>query len=342
MTNRDTDRGIQLLRVAACLCVFFCHFGQRMSLNRLSTDLYAFSQLGRYGVELFFVISGYLACISLSSKQSVGVFYKKRAIRILPLYYFCIGYFFLTETFLFHSIPEDPLHLGWLRYIFCLNGIVPSEGYFWSNIGITWTIPIFLIFYIAAPFLCKIAKTSARAALLLLASLGLALFVKTSFHGWFSALLYMPCFLIGILVYHAKRENHAFLICMALLLFVFAAKFGDWGDLVSSIASKISVVCASAVFGAMLLLSDRFIVTRKRVMKILDFLDEHSYTVYLVHGITFCGILDKVGAQVFGNTLVTAIFRLTVSIFVTGILTLLIHKYIEKPIQKRLSKALLQ
>ena len=90
-----------------------------MSLSRLSTDLYAFSQLGRYGVELFFVISGYLACISLSSKQSVGVFYKKRAIRILPLYYFCIGYFFLMETFLFHSIPEDPLHLGWLRYIFC-------------------------------------------------------------------------------------------------------------------------------------------------------------------------------------------------------------------------------
>ncbi|MBQ9375118.1 MAG: acyltransferase [Ruminococcus sp.] len=159
MTNEKqklTDRGIQILRIIACLAVFFCHFGQRLKLGRFSANLLNFSQLGRYGVELFFVVSGYLVCFSLLNGKSAIQFYKKRIIRILPLYYFSILVFFITESFVFRDVPKDDMHLGWLRYIFCLNGIVPSEGYFWSNIGITWTIPVFLMFYILAPFFIRI------------------------------------------------------------------------------------------------------------------------------------------------------------------------------------------
>lgn len=154
--SKSVDRGIQLLRILACLAVFICHFGQRLHFDKWSTNLYNFTQLGRYGVELFFVISGYLVCYSLSKNSSVLQFYKKRAIRILPLYYFCILYYFITETFIFRDVPTDPSGLGWLRYLFCLNGIVPSDGYFWSNIGITWTIPVFVLFYLIAPFLINI------------------------------------------------------------------------------------------------------------------------------------------------------------------------------------------
>ena len=101
--TKQYDRGIQLLRIAACFAVYICHFGQRMHFEEISSNLFYLSQLGKYGVELFFVVSGYLACFSLSDDSSVINFYKKRLIRILPLYYFCIFYFFLDRIFDFQK-----------------------------------------------------------------------------------------------------------------------------------------------------------------------------------------------------------------------------------------------
>lgn len=52
---------IQLYRIIACIGVFVCHLGQRINLMggfRLTTDL------GQHGVEMFFVVSGYVACLS--------------------------------------------------------------------------------------------------------------------------------------------------------------------------------------------------------------------------------------------------------------------------------------
>lgn len=340
MVNKQINRGIQILRVIACLAVFFCHFGQRLKLNRFSDNLYGFSQLGRYGVELFFVISGYLVCFSLLNGKSAIQFYKKRIIRILPLYYFSILVFFITESFIFRDVPKDDMHLGWLRYIFCLNGIVPSEGYFWSNIGITWTIPVFLMFYILAPFIMKVAKSTFSSAIVLVISIGFSLIINLKFHGWLSGLTFMPCFLMGVLVYNAKKENLIFATLIGLQLFVFLSKFCSWTGFISKAVNGLELFVVSAIFATIIIASDEFKITDNKIIKMLDVLDDHSYTLYLVHGITFCAIIDKFDINTFGNTRIFLLFRLAVSIIGTGILTVLVHKYVEKPIQNRLiSKA---
>lgn len=342
MLDRQTDRGIQILRIVSCFAVFFCHFGQRLYFSSISSDMYKFSQLGKYGVELFFVISGYLACFSLSKNKSVVLFYKKRAIRILPLYYFCILYYFLTETFLFKAVPKDGMHLGWIRYIFCLNGIVKSEGYFWSNIGITWTIPVFIVFYLLAPLFFKVAKTLLRSTLLLLLSIPVSIIVQYRGQGWFSAFIYMPCFLIGIVVYNAKMESRKFITIIGFQLFVFATKFCEWNGYITKAIQFSELFIISSIFASIILLSDEISFRGDNRIKILDYLDEHSYTLYLVHGITFCGFLDKFGIDVFGNTVVAIVIRLFISIIVTSLFTVLIHKHFEKPVQKRLNKCLLK
>lgn len=113
VTNvKSTERGIQFLRILACVGVFICHFGQRLHLERWSINLYNFTQLGRYGVELFFVISGYLVCFSLSKKQTVLQFYKMRAI----LYYLYISLAFCVILLQKH-LSFDMFHLilmGWV------------------------------------------------------------------------------------------------------------------------------------------------------------------------------------------------------------------------------------
>lgn len=327
--SKSVDRGIQLLRILACLAVFICHFGQRLHFDKWSTNLYNFTQLGRYGVELFFVISGYLVCYSLSKNSSVLQFYKKRAIRILPLYYFCILYYFITETFIFRDVPTDPSGLGWLRYLFCLNGIVPSDGYFWSNIGITWTIPVFVLFYLIAPFLIKICRNVLSSSILLVVSIGLAILINRKLYGWLSGFIYLPCFMFGIVVFHAKKANKQFLTILGFQLFVFFLKWGEWQGHILKIAKYCDLYLVSSIFATIIILSNQIVVNKKQITKVFDVLDEHSYTLYLVHGIVFCGILDKIHF----NTWI----RLFIAIVVTSLLTIAIHKFIEKPIQNKLS-----
>ena len=340
MEERKTDRGIQILRILACFVVFICHFGQRLPLERISEDLYSISQLGAYGVELFFVISGYLACFSLANGKSAVAFYKKRAIRILVLYYFCILYYFITETFIFGNIPKDDMGLGWLRYIFCLNGIVPSEGYFWSNLGITWTIPVFLTFYLLAPLITKITKTTLSSAIAVVVSIAISFLISNKCDGWFSAITYLPCFLMGVLVYNAKKENLKFITVFGLQLFVFATKFNEYTRFIELVIRYSQIFIVSAIFATIVLFTEEVKIVKEKTVKVLDILDEHSYTLYLVHGITFCGIIDKFEINVFSSLIVAIIFRLVVSIILTAILTVAIHKYVEKPIQKKLSERL--
>lgn len=342
MTDRQTDRGIQLLRIIACIAVFICHFGQRLQLNTISNALYELTQLGKYGVELFFVISGYLACLSFCREKSVIRFYKKRIIRILPLYYFCILYYFVTETFIFKNIPADPIHLGWLRYIFCLNGVVPPEGYFWSNIGITWTIPVFMMFFLLAPWIIKIAKSTLISLLMTLFAFGVACIVISKLNGWFSSFIYLPCFLLGILVYNAKKENARLYIAVGLQLFVIAMKYCNWSEYFPSISQKIDIWIISAIFATIILVSDELKIQHSKIIRCINFLDEHSYPLYLIHGLTFCGIIDKLTADLFNNHIIEVVLKVAIAIVGTGVLTVVLHRYIEKPTQKLLNKILLK
>ena len=102
---------IQILRVIACFMVFLVHFGQRTSLDGI---VRSFTDFGAYGVHLFFLISGFLACKAFFNKENVDIkkYYIKRAIAILPLYYLIILYYFITEN-IFNQftpiIPQDEL-----------------------------------------------------------------------------------------------------------------------------------------------------------------------------------------------------------------------------------------
>lgn len=89
MPELDTIRGIAVL-----LVLFFHGFGSRYGLQGLSGParlIVAATLPGRFGVNLFFVLSGFLITgILLDTKPRHDYyrrFYMRRALRILPLYY---------------------------------------------------------------------------------------------------------------------------------------------------------------------------------------------------------------------------------------------------------------
>lgn len=142
---------ISFLRAISVLMVMLYHF-----------NVVGFSG-GFIGVDIFFVISGYLmTLITLKSfdknQFSLLDFYKKRAIRIIPPLQIIFVFILLISIFLFF---ESDLRLN-AKYVF-LSNLFSSNIYFWQyqnyftsgdNILLhTWSLGVEWQFYIIYPLL---------------------------------------------------------------------------------------------------------------------------------------------------------------------------------------------
>lgn len=318
---KNRNAAIQLLRVCACVMVFTVHFGQRVGFSGV---LKSFTDFGRFGVQLFFLISGFLAGKTFFDNPNVNFkeYYKKRLIAILPLYYLVIAYYFISENILnrfFSVIPPDEYGIGWFRYIFFLNGFINSDTYFWSNLGITWTIPIFMFYYLIAPWVLKKAKTLRSSVIV-----WIVVFVITKvFNNIYTCTIFSHLHLLflGVVIYAcANQKQHM----QATVAFTLAA-------IVMMILKKEAYVYVSLFSCIMLVLSAYNLFLPNWLQRVIDILDEYAYTLYLMHGVIFCSLIDRLNALGVSKILVA-----TLAIVGTFFATWVIGKYIEKPIQKYL------
>src|SRR5436853_5700667 len=108
--------GLYGLRFFAAMMVIVSHvelFKDYHGLPNAYASNLAVYELGRMGVTLFFVLSGFLiSYLLLAEKQatgtiSVGRFYIRRILRIWPLYYLLVAVTFLVLPSLgFFSVPK--------------------------------------------------------------------------------------------------------------------------------------------------------------------------------------------------------------------------------------------
>jgi peptidoglycan/LPS O-acetylase OafA/YrhL len=116
-------RSLDGLRGVAFLLVFFRHYGisshQGTSGMRIVTSI---CSGGWVGVDLFFVLSGFLITgILLDTRGCPGYFanfYARRALRIFPLYYTVLGILFVLTPWL-----HLEWHKGHLAYLFYAGNI---------------------------------------------------------------------------------------------------------------------------------------------------------------------------------------------------------------------------
>ena len=318
---------MQILRVFACFGVFLCHFAQRTHIGGMVGRAFAFQM---YCVQMFLMISGFFAAKSLShNNPDWRLYYKKRFIRIAPLYYSVILWFFISENLLnlfIHQIPPDEYHLGWLRYIFLLNGFVNSDSYFWSNLGATWTIPVFAFFYLIAPFVCKHLKGYKSAFCFWLLSYILFHFISKLYSC--TIVDNLSYAFLGIACYYAFRDSMGPQICILLQTFSIAllVLYDKPLDASLLLFGSIVILCALSDGHAQKL--------SPRLKRIISVLDEHSFTLYLVHCLVLISFVDRMKSS-------SNILRGIVAIAGTAIGTFAVHRYVEKPLQRMLSKALL-
>ena len=150
---------IDSLRGIAILMVIIVHTTQ--SISGLPTILYEFCEIGKYGVQLFFVMSAYTLCLSKSfrSDEHKGnlKYFIRRYFRIAPLYY--IGILVYGIVFLYKNKYDLNTYLLNTDYSFgaVFSHVTFSHGLFPSFFGIVvqggWSIGTEMLFYASFPFL---------------------------------------------------------------------------------------------------------------------------------------------------------------------------------------------
>jgi peptidoglycan/LPS O-acetylase OafA/YrhL len=154
------------IRGIAILCVLLFHLN---SILRSETHLTAILSVGWVGVDLFFVLSGFLITRILIATREDGRYYSRfyirRGLRIWPLYfaYILIMYFGLhlishigavqrfSETSQF--LRENPLQLSRPLILYLL--LIQNLFGFHDMLGATWSLCIEEHFYLIWPFLVR-------------------------------------------------------------------------------------------------------------------------------------------------------------------------------------------
>jgi len=151
--DASTSRYIQAWRGIAVMLVVSYHFVSRLPHEALgsSSPPLLEQQIGKIGVLIFFVISGYLITKSLFATVDVGAFYAKRIARIWPLFAIASVVVYVSTKYIFSPVSlggeysffeEERTFSDLIGSIFFLEDL----GFDWMD-GAYWSILVELKFY---------------------------------------------------------------------------------------------------------------------------------------------------------------------------------------------------
>lgn len=288
---------IEAMRAIAALMVLLFHF---ITHNNNGADFLIsnesvrnWSAFGAQGVEMFYIISGFVMTLSLSRKNyqwsDFGRYLLKRALRILPLYWSAVLATVTISFVLWGIMPEVKTLLTnlfflaevfndteWLNLVFGTLGI---EVQFYLLLGLIFPILRYNVFL----------KYAVLVGWLLLGYLTI---------DSYTVLACAPYFIIGILLYDLQSKFQW--ADVALFVGILAALFWiKWYDDI-------------AIIGITMIL---FVVIQP-TWKPLTWIGEFSYSIYLTHGIFGGWLLYFATSDAYGGMhspwliLVAAIFSL--------------------------------
>lgn len=182
---------IDIIKATSLMLIILHHEGSFLYHEYLGVF---YPYLGRFGLALFTFISGYALYKNNAPMSSIKTFYKKRLLRIYPLYilaffsYVIISNFHLWKEFTPVSLAAHILGLQILVYPY----IQPDS--------LLWYIGMLLIFYAVYPFLIKKSETPKKLLWNAGAVLISLIFLRTCF-GLIEVrtFVYFPIFIVGIL-----------------------------------------------------------------------------------------------------------------------------------------------
>ncbi|MFJ8692659.1 acyltransferase family protein [Streptomyces roseolilacinus] len=126
------------LRLVAALMVVLYHYvglghGWAIESRTLFPQVFPFAAYGWLGVQLFFLISGFVICMSCWGR-SLGDFFTSRVVRLYPAYWFCV----LATTAVLVLVPGGYVRLAWadvvanMTMVQAFLGVKPVDPVYWT------------------------------------------------------------------------------------------------------------------------------------------------------------------------------------------------------------------
>jgi peptidoglycan/LPS O-acetylase OafA/YrhL len=257
---------------------------------------------GWMGVDLFFVLSGFLITgILLDSKHSEGYFrnfYARRFLRIWPLYYATLFFMFAVVPFL---MPGERAAIfsrsspWWSFPLYIQNFLVPIPEAAKGLLGVTWSLAIEEQFYLVWPLVIRFSSSKllgrlAVAVVCLSPPLRLVLFAYgvNLYSNTFARLDgLMAGALLAVLVRSRSFVPRKYLgVAWAVLLIAAPLAFVTEGFQERWIVFSMSAA-ASAALVYLALYSNRSWVQTALTNRFLVYTGTISYGLYLLHKVPF-------------------------------------------------------
>lgn len=187
---------LDILRVLACLMVVGYHYFYygplvgRIAPVEISQGLFSYGYLG---VDIFFVISGYVIQASLNN-HDIRSFFIARFIRLYPMYWICLVST-LCIMYLFADKHVSPL--TFLANLTMVHTVMNID----SIDGVYWTLAIELIFYSLVSVSFYLGRDKFKHLLLLWSVVSMLAVFNIINLGFFHSLLilnWIPYFLFGM------------------------------------------------------------------------------------------------------------------------------------------------
>ena len=341
---------IQILRAAAAWLVVFSHYMQFFLIRHLVNDGWKnYYWLGHFGVDLFFVISGFTMFYSLSNRMcSAKEFFSRRLLRILPAYWF----FTFLMALLSLLYDKEFSYTGWnwntliASLFFTLSKNPSGVGYF-PLLTVGWTLSYEMFFY-ALLSLCILAF--GRLVFLACTFTLIALPLLWDKHWIFGILIcqkLLYAFVFGIVLGYAyirlKSIRPRLLYVLGVSMFVLGAILLSSGQIyvkpIQIGGDEKRPLLAFLFIGSALCFESILLKIKVSAFDFLRYLGDISYSTYLLHTLVIGVFFHYIGSL---DSAVEELLLLLISSLTIIAISHLSFQYIETgPFSKILKRKLI-
>lgn len=294
---------------------------------------------GGHGVELFLLLTGYTAFLSIDRHKDSSPlsYYRRRLARILPSYYgVVLIYFFIYLVVLGERYPAKQVVVSLIKYFTLTTTFFPRDLIFWFYLGTTGTIVTIMLFYIIAPFLYKLINNFRRSVVALFVAFVICqvwvhflgqLYAGTEYAGRHPAYFIYLCF-FGVAAYFAVKEKKIFEYIAVLMVM-------GVGFLILDVSNTklYWIIMFTTLLLVTMDIEDWIPDNRlsRGAVSVVRFISKYSYALYLGHPI---GILIMKSIFDPDTTTMPIVLYRIVELAFFAVMTAVVYFAFEKPAAK--------